>query len=247
MKSYIFEKKTCHHCVKTWNIFTELFPLTELVRAVLCCRGLWDLCETDGPEEHWTTAASTGNDYADAGGPPRESEGWKIRAHLPTPCSRPRTKRAIWSTEWGWNPKSCLRVRTFLFKGRVLDKNLEIKAKFMSQFLFRKLSLSRKKPLKRWGKKLWHQYSVADEIFFISTVHRVILKWKKFYCRQSKREYEEEQKKKKTQEEATEKKEMESLIQISQVEHSRLEEEKTKEKAKLDEVRKQQDEILIIT
>lgn len=31
---------------------------------------------------------------------------------------------------------------------------------------------------------------------------------------------------------------MESLIQISQVEHSRLEEEKTKEKAKLDEVRK---------
>lgn len=52
---------------------------------------------------------------------------------------------------------------------------------------------------------------------------------------QSKREYEEEQKKKKTQEEATEKKEMESLIQISQVEHSRLEEEKTKEKAKLDE------------
>lgn len=36
---------------------------------------------------------------------------------------------------------------------------------------------------------------------------------------------------------------MESLIQISQVEHSRLEEEKTKEKAKLDEVRKQQDEI----
>lgn len=85
------------------------------------------------------------------------------------------------------------------------------------------------------------------KIFFISTVHRVILKWKKFYCRQSKREYEEEQKKKKTQEEATEKKEMESLIQISQVEHSRLEEEKTKEKAKLDEVRKQQDEILIIT
>lgn len=166
MKSYIFEKKNCHHCVKTWNIFTELFPLTELVRAVLCCRGLWNLCETDGPEEHWTTAASTGNDYADAGGPPRESEGWKIRAHLPTPCSRPRTKRAIWSTEWGWNPKSCLRVRTFLFKGRVLDKNLEIKAKFMSQFLFWKLSLSRKKPLKRWGKKLWHQYSVADEIFF---------------------------------------------------------------------------------
>lgn len=78
-------------------------------------------------------------------------------------------------------------------------------------------------------------------------MHRVILKWKKFYCRQSKREYEEEQKKKKTQEEATEKKEMESLIQISQVEHSRLEEEITKEKAKLDEVRKQQDEILIIT
>lgn len=75
------------------------------------------------------------------------------------------------------------------------------------------------------------------KFFFISTVHRVILKWKKFYCRQSKREYEEEQKKKKTQEEATEKKEMESLIQISQVEHSRLEEEKTKEKAKLDEVR----------
>lgn len=33
------------------------------------------------------------------------------------------------------------------------------------------------------------------------------------------------------------KKEMESLIQISQVEHSRLEEEKTKEKAKLDQVR----------
>lgn len=32
------------------------------------------------------------------------------------------------------------------------------------------------------------------------------------------------------------KKEMESLIQISQVEHSRLEEEKTKEKAKLDQV-----------
>lgn len=52
---------------------------------------------------------------------------------------------------------------------------------------------------------------------------------------QSKREYEEEQKKKKTQEEATTKKEMESLIQISQVEHSRLEEEKSKEKAKLDE------------
>ncbi|XP_022332498.2 uncharacterized protein LOC111130096 isoform X1 [Crassostrea virginica] len=52
---------------------------------------------------------------------------------------------------------------------------------------------------------------------------------------QSKREYEDDQKKRKTQEEAVMKKEMESLIQISQVEHSRLEEEKTKEKAKLDQ------------
>ncbi|XP_061173239.1 cilia- and flagella-associated protein 36-like [Saccostrea echinata] len=52
---------------------------------------------------------------------------------------------------------------------------------------------------------------------------------------QSKREYEEEQKKKKTMEEEEMKKEMESLIKISQVEHSRLEEEKSKEKTKLDQ------------
>ncbi|XP_062584327.1 cilia- and flagella-associated protein 36-like [Saccostrea cucullata] len=52
---------------------------------------------------------------------------------------------------------------------------------------------------------------------------------------QSKREYEEEQKKKKTVEEEEMKKEMESLITISKVEHSRLEEEKSKEKTKLDQ------------
>ena len=61
--------------------------------------------------------------------------------------------------------------------------------------------------------------------------------WNFSSTRQSKREYEDDQKKRKTQEEAAMKKEMESLIQISQVEHSRLEEEKTKEKAKLDQVR----------
>lgn len=110
-----------------------------------------------------------------------------------------------------------------------------------------KIVFVKKKAFKKVGEETVASIQGWRWIFFISTVHRVILKWKKFYCRQSKREYEEEQKKKKTQEEATEKKEMESLIQISQVEHSRLEEEKTKEKAKLDEVRKQQDEILIIT
>lgn len=110
-----------------------------------------------------------------------------------------------------------------------------------------KIVFVKKKAFKKVGEETVASIVLQMKFFFISTVHRVILKWKKFYCRQSKREYEEEQKKKKTQEEATEKKEMESLIQISQVEHSRLEEEKTKEKAKLDEVRKQQDEILIIT
>lgn len=124
-------KKNCYYCVKIWNIFIEFFFLIEFVRVVFCCRGLWDFCEIDGLEEYWIIVVSIGNDYVDVGGFFREFEGWKIRVYFFIFCSRFRIKRVIWSIEWGWNFKSCFRVRIFLFKDRVLDKNLEIKVKFM--------------------------------------------------------------------------------------------------------------------
>ena len=79
-----------------------IFAFTESVWAVLCCRGLWDFCETDGTEEHRATAAGPGHDHADAGGSSWESQGWESgAAPTPTPTA---AQRAVWSTEWGWDP-----------------------------------------------------------------------------------------------------------------------------------------------